>query len=205
MNKIISSMFMMVIFLAACVPQVSPPATNTVARPTNTAIPTSTVGATAVPLPTNRPRPTFTPRPKAPIITSRPSGSPVSIRITDQIGVDYKSLSLPQNLWFERIAWVKDVKVVYSGGTILLSGTPNGMASLVVDDVLTIKVIHESGRFDTFEYDFSKNSSINGPQEAGPFDLTEFFQIGVNMLYVTIYDYGYSYWGTSGLWLVEFK
>jgi len=127
------------------------------------------------------------------------------LQITGPVGVDYKNLGIPQSLWFERVAWVKDVRIEYGGGKVLLSGSSNGTSPLVVDDVLTIKILHENYTFDVFEYDFSKNSTGVGPQEKGPFDLTAFFRDGVNMLYVTIYDYGYSYWGTPGLWIVEFR
>lgn len=206
--KYIRLLFLSAFFIlsaSACVGISTPLATEIRSTSTETSAPTSTAAPSFTPKPTNTPRATSTPKPVAVVVTSRPTGNPNPVQITGPIGQDYKNLGIPQSLWFERVAWVADIRMEYRGGNILLSGSSNGVKPLVVDDVLTLKILHENGRFDTFEYDFSATSTSTGPQEAGPFDLTPFFHEGVNMLYVTIYDYGYSYWGTPGLWLVEFR
>ena len=203
--KIQNLISIVALFIAACAPEVSAPATVTVIpSATEITTPSVTVAPTSTALPTRTPGPTSTPIPVAVVVTSRPPGNPVPIRITSPIGYDYKFLGIPENLWFRRVAWVADVRVDYGGGIVILSEAASGTAPLVVDDILTIKVLHENSGSDTFQYDFSANSP-SGPREAGPFDLTAFFHPGLNMLYVTIYDYGYSYWGTEGLWIVEFR
>jgi len=205
--KIPFLVLMLVLIATGCANATTPthPTLALSATTTSTPSPTSTYTPTTVPSFTPTPKPTSTPKPIAIIATSRPTGNPYAVRITGPIGQDYRNLDIPQNLWFQRVTWAADVRVEYKGGTILLSGASSGTKPLVVDDVLTIKILHESGTPDLFTYDFSADPSANGPQGTGPFDLTAFFHIGVNMLYVTIYDTGYSYWGTSGLWIVEFR
>jgi hypothetical protein len=180
---------------------------NTVVSSTPEVSPTKT--ETIAPSPSSTPQPTYTPSstptpaPVVVVVTERPIGRSFPVKITDSIWQDYKTLQIPEKFFFERVTWVADVKVDYGGGRILLSGASDGMKPVVVDDILTIKIIHGDGTTDTFEYDFNSPT----PKKTGPFDLTEFFHDhdGLNMLYITIFDYGYSAWGTDGLWMVEFR
>jgi hypothetical protein len=181
------------------------PAMTTQASPTTTASPQPSPTATRVIVPTvtSIPLPTFTPAPVARKVTTQPAGNPHPLRITDSIHGDFKDLGLPATMFLERIVWVKDLKFDYQGGTVLLSGDSTGLKPLMVDDMLTLQIVHTNGNRDTFIYDFGKNG--NSLEIAGPFDITEFCRPGLNLIYIQIFDYGYSGWGTDGLWIVEYK
>ncbi len=100
------------------------------------------------------------------------------------------------------MAWVADVKVNYQGGPVHLSGQPDGMSPLSVDDALRLTITHPDGSRAVFYYDASASGSL---AKIGPFDLTAYFSPGTNIVYVEIIDLWYSAWGTDGLWLVEFR
>jgi len=189
--------------ISACTSALPTPLQVASPMPTSTIPPSPTASPTKMTDPKNTPTPTATPAPLAILVTERPVGNAIPLKITNKIGRDYKQEDIPESLFFERVTWVTDIKFNYSGGHVLLSGASDGMRPLYVDDVLRIKVIHLDRTSDSFEHDFSKDSPH--PNGAGPYDLTDFFHVGLNMLYVEIYDYGYSAWGTEGLWIVEFR
>ena len=171
--------------------------------PTEPLAPTSTASATKTSGPTVTPKPTFTPRPDVVLVIERPPGSAFPVKITDAIWKDFRQENIPEKLFTQRVVWVADIKFNDLGGRVLLSGASDGMKPLVVDDVLRITVIHSDGTTDFFEHNFAWSSTI--PQGSGPYDLTDYFRPGLNMLYVEIFDYYYSAWGTDGIWIVEFK
>ena len=185
----------------ACVATLPRTAPIAILQPTRTA--TSSPTATPTPGPTNTPLPTSTRTPAARLFTGTPQGKSHPVQIIGSVSGDFKSFGVAQGFFTPRIVWVKDVRFDYSGGTVLLSGSASGTKPLTVDDVLIIQVVHLGQKADTLTIDFSKDAS--SPRLEGPFDVTDFFRAGPNMLYIQIYDYGYSGWGTSGVWLVEYK
>lgn len=84
--------------------------------------------------------------------------------------------------------------------TIYVSGKNDGTGTIAVDDEIVIDVTHADGSTTSFTHDFGSTAAI---VPAGPFDLTSYFEPGINSTRVRLRDkYGGSYESTE-IWLVQ--
>jgi hypothetical protein len=89
-----------------------------------------------------------------------------------------------------------------SGG-VVLSANSDGSGSTLVDDVLTMRIVHADGSAVTYRHDYSNGCSGDHFQQA-PVDLTSWFELGANKVTVTLKDTCGGFAGSTGLWLTGF-
>ena len=198
MKKATVALLAALLALTSCKPLlwiiIPPTATPTPSlTPTITATPTVTATATITPSPT----PTATPTPF--VVWGRPPGSSRPTRIIYALGGE-----LPGDQWFRRTAWAGDLEFFHQGGRVLLAGSEDGNATIFVDDAVRLTIVRPDGSTRIFQYDASLDCQYH-LRKVGPFDLTEYFLPGSNVVQTEILDQCYSAWGTKGLWLVEFQ
>jgi len=90
-------------------------------------------------------------------------------------------------------------KVLYTSGPVILSGSQAGTASTLVDDVLTLTIVHQDGTKSTFKYDY--NSRCAGLSPLGPTDLSAMFKPGENTVTAKLTDKCGGDVSASALWL----
>lgn len=81
----------------------------------------------------------------------------------------------------------RDVTIVYSSGTVLLSGQPDGSGNVSVDDVLRLSVTRPDGSTVHYIRDYS-NGCQGFISSDPPQDLTALFQPGANQVHVELQD-----------------
>lgn len=83
---------------------------------------------------------------------------------------------------------------------VLLAGDSGGTSTLTVDDEIVVDVTHADASTATFTHTFS-GGALDPPDPAGPFDLSAYFEAGVNTVRVRCRDvYGGSVESTE-VWL----
>lgn len=185
--------------LAPPTPTITPvPTIPPVIPPTATTTPLAP-GTTPLPLPTQAPMAALTPTRGPRTVKETPAGEPFAIQLAGNIGGD-----VPGSEWRRRIVWETDIEFVYDGGPVYLTGSPDGLAPFEVDDAIRLTIARPDGSVETFHYDNSSNCT-RSLRAVGPFELTDYFALGGNMVHVEIIDMCATGWGTDGLWLVEFR
>ena len=76
--------------------------------------------------------------------------------------------------------------VNYSGGEVLLSGSADGRSNTLVDDILTLKVVHADASTQTYTHDYSSGCGALTPLQ--PTDVSSYFKPGVNKVTLTLKD-----------------
>ncbi len=78
------------------------------------------------------------------------------------------------------------VDVGYSGGPVLISSTPDGTGSTVVDDVMQVDITRPDGTVSTYTHDYSNGCS--GITYPGPLDIQTYLATGHNSLRFRMMD-----------------
>ena len=86
--------------------------------------------------------------------------------------------------------------IVYEGGTVTISGDPAPTGTFSVDDRIALSVARPDKTTATWEHLFNEDCQSNRPDQ--PEDLTSLFQIGVNVVTVSLYDVCGTAEGTLG-------
>ena len=89
--------------------------------------------------------------------------------------------------------------VQYASGEALFAGSRDGRAATVVDDALTLKVVHQDGTSSTYKHDYTNGCTALTPLP--PTDLSSVFKPGANTVTVTLRDKCGGSVSASALWL----
>jgi hypothetical protein len=85
-------------------------------------------------------------------------------------------------------------------GELLLSGSRDGRASTLVNDVLSLKIVHEDSTTSSYTHDYS-NGCRSNPLPLPPTDLSAKFNTGVNKVTATLKDKCGGSVSSTALWL----
>ncbi len=100
------------------------------------------------------------------------------------------------------IFFTTKIKVTYNTGKLILSSTPDGTGSSIVDDAIDIIVTRPNGTKASFSHRFADNfcSSLN---PLSPSDIFDLFQSGENLVEVRLRDICGSVGSSTPLYLVN--
>jgi hypothetical protein len=200
MNRIYFLLIVLALLLSACASSQPPQATPTLTlTPTRTVRPSLTPTLTRTPTPSMTPSPTETVTPTPWMIQTRPAGYSYPTRIIYPLWGE-----IPGDIWLRRTAWVRDMTFTYHSGQVLLSGGEDGMKQIFMDDALRLFIVRPDGSQSEFYLDPSIDCQYHR-HLVGPYDLTEYFQPGVNLVHAELIDMCPKGWGIDGLYLVEFR
>jgi sugar lactone lactonase YvrE len=91
--------------------------------------------------------------------------------------------------------------VLYTSGPVILSGSQGSTASTLVDDVLTLTIVHQDGTKSSFKHDY--NSRCTGLSPLAPTDLAALFKPGENTVTAKLTDKCGGEVSASALWLTS--
>lgn len=114
-----------------------------------------------------------------------------------------QSGELPESQWFSRVTFKSEIEYTYQGGIVILSGSPDKLATFVVDDAIQMVIRHLDGTFVVLDYDDSANCTKQ-LSDIGPFRISDYLQPGLNIIEVKVIDMCGPAWSIPYLWLLEF-